>query len=245
MDSLTDAQIEQLATDGYVFLGGLFPNQHAEALNARLEELWEEERDNAGVESGLAEYHGRRLANLANKGDVFRPLITHPLILSAVETVLGSDYVLILLNARDVTPHTDTLQKLHCDTNDSGVPGEIGFYACTAAWLLDDFTSENGATRFVPRTHLSNKVPKHVMEDRSIHHPDEIAFQGKRGDVVVFNGHGWHGGGPNRTDAHRWGIFAFYHRTDVPRRENQRLLFSPDVAVKMNDLERKLLQVDD
>ena len=73
-------------------------------LVACLEALWQEEGDRAGQEV-IIEPGARRLANLINKGEVFRPVFTHPLILEAAQLVLGPHIRLGSLNARSVPPH--------------------------------------------------------------------------------------------------------------------------------------------
>ena len=210
-------------------------------LRQKLEALWVAEGKGAGLESGVKESHGRRLANLANKGKIFRELLTDPYVLEAVGSVLGDDFNLMFLNARDVTPHTGNRQKYHCDTNSGGVPGDFGAYIVATAWMLDDFTEDNGATRFVVGSHLSNMTPKEGMEDLFVAHPDEIFLEGKAGDVAVFNGHAWHAGGPNTTDGHRLGLFGFFLKEGAPRRKHQKQKLSPEVLAELTDQERDLL----
>jgi ectoine hydroxylase-related dioxygenase (phytanoyl-CoA dioxygenase family) len=133
---------------------------------------------------------------------------------------------------------------MHVDTRKRGVPDEHGYYVCTAAWMLDDFTPQNGATRIVPGTHKSGKLPKEVMADPNQPHPDEIVGQGKAGDVLVFNGHCWHAGGRNSTDHVRRAILVHYIRGDHPQDLDQKEALSPETQAKMTPHERQLLGLD-
>lgn len=243
MDTLTEAQKHQLDTDGYVLLPQVLTPTDVIALTNYLEMLWQTEGEQAGAENYI-ETRARRLANLANKGDIFRAIFAHRLILAGVAHVMGPNIHLSMLNARDALPHADDRQPFHCDTDNSGKPDALGYSACTAVWMLDDFTVENGATRFVPGSHLSHKVPKEVMADIFAPHPNELSLTGQRGDVLVFNGHCWHAGGQNQSDGTRRAILAHYLRADIPRSADRRQHISPEVQARVTPAELAILGVD-
>ena len=241
MNQLTLQQRTQLAEEGFVLIKGVLSAETTTTLLNHLEHLWHTEGANAGSENYI-EPETRRLANLADKGDIFRPIYMHPLALESCRAVMGADVRLSMLNARDALPRSGRRQSFHCDTDNSGRPDEKGFYACTTIWMLDDFTTENGATYLVPRTHLTGKVPKDVLTDRTAPHPDEIRAIGERGDLFIFNGHCWHAGGENRSDQTRRAILAHYLRADqLPARADRRQSISAENALKLTDQERVLL----
>jgi len=241
---LSGAQRRQLDAEGYVQFPGVLVTEQVEALLTHLETLWEIEGAAASQENYI-ENNTRRLANLANKGDVFRGIFAHSLILDAVGTVIGPDIRLSMLNARDALPGEGTRQSFHCDTDNSGKPDEQGYYACTAIWCLDDFTAENGATRLIPGTHRSGRVPKEVLTDISAPHPDEICLTGKRGDVIVFNGHTWHAGGANQSQGPRRAILAHYFRAGILRSENRRQHLTPEVLAQLTPSELAIIGPDE
>jgi ectoine hydroxylase-related dioxygenase (phytanoyl-CoA dioxygenase family) len=121
----------------------------------------------------------------------------------------------------------------------------MGYSAATAIWMLDEFNVANGATAFVPGSHLFGKSPKEVLTDLNASHPDEIVIEGQPGDLLVFNGHCWHAGRPNETDGHRRAILVHYLRADVPRPQNRRQHLDPHHAALLNSKERELLGLDD
>jgi ectoine hydroxylase-related dioxygenase (phytanoyl-CoA dioxygenase family) len=243
-NTLTEAQRQQLNENGFTILPRVLSNEQLAALNARLEELWLEEGDQAGHEV-IVEPGVRRLANLINKGEIFRPLFTNLLLLEAIEIVLGPKFRLGSLNARAIPPHTDPKMPWHADTDYGGKPDIKGFYSLTVIWMLDDFTAANGGTHIVPGSHRSNAVPKETMDDIYAPHPDELIVEGQAGDVLVMNGHCWHTGGANTTTAQRRALLGHYNRADHRQQTNQQVMLSPQVQAQMNPLEREILGLND
>src|SRR5438874_11963641 len=92
-----------LDEDGYLVLAGFLSANLLAHLRQRVDELFAEEGEAAGAEF-KQEPGCRRLANLVDKGDVFREVIAHPQILKYVCHVLGPDIKLSSLNARTVNP---------------------------------------------------------------------------------------------------------------------------------------------
>lgn len=242
--TLNDAQRIQLQTAGYVLLPGVLTEAEIGRLSDHLEQLWAAEGTDASLENYI-EPGVRRLANLANKGALFRPIFAHPLVLEAMRLMMGPTVRLSMLNARDALPHAGSRQIYHCDTDHKGKPDEQGFWVGTAVWMLDNFTAENGATRLVPKSHLTGQLPKEVMDDLFAPHPDEIILTGQRGDVLIFNGHCWHAGGANGTDAPRRAILAHYLRAGIPRPESRRQYLSPDAIAQLTAVELDVLGLDE
>jgi ectoine hydroxylase-related dioxygenase (phytanoyl-CoA dioxygenase family) len=241
---MLDTQRQQLATDGYTLLAGLLQPPETEYLALRLDELWRHEGSLAGVENYL-EKNAWRLANLADKDQIFVKLLARPAVLEAVEAVIGPNIRVSMMNARAVPPRSDPDQPLHTDTRKHGVADSSGYYVCTVIWMLDDFTRANGATRLVPGTHRSYKVPKDALADPGRPHPDEIVIEGRAGDVLVFNGHCWHAGGRNDTDAPRRAILVHYIRADHPQEFNQKEGLSAATKAALDPGERRVLGLDD
>ncbi|MBC7879139.1 MAG: phytanoyl-CoA dioxygenase family protein [Anaerolineales bacterium] len=241
---MNDQQLKQLDEQGYLIFKNMLSSSQIEALLGWLEELWAKEGDSAGEENYI-EVGVRRLANLANKGDIFRGIYAHPQILEVIETIIGPDMRASMVNARDVPPNTGVRMSFHMDSDKGRARDATGYSAATAIWMLDPFTVENGATAFVPGSHLLGKSPKEVLSDLNASHPDEIIIEGQSGDVLVFNGHGWHAGRPNLTNGHRRAILVHYLRADVPRPENRRQHVEPENQTELTPLERELLGLDD
>jgi ectoine hydroxylase-related dioxygenase (phytanoyl-CoA dioxygenase family) len=241
---MNEQQRKQLDKQGYLIFRNLLSPAQVETILSQLEELWAIEGDQAGEENYI-EPSVRRLANLANKGEIFRGLYAHPQVLEVIEAVMGADVRVAMVNARDVPPHTGVRMPFHMDSDKGRVRDEKGYSAATAIWMLDEFTVANGATAFVPGSHLLGKSPKEVLRDLNASYPNEIVIEGHSGDVLVFNGHCWHAGRPNETEKHRRAVLIHYLRADVPRPENRRQHLNVENASLLIPLERELLGLDD
>ena len=241
---MNEQQRKQLDEQGYLVFRNVLSFAQVEMILARLEELWAREGEHAGEENYI-EPGVRRLANLANKGEIFRKLYAHPQVVEVVEAVMGPDVRVAMVNARDVPPYTGVRMPFHMDSDKGRVRDEKGYSAATAIWMLDEFSIASGATAFVPGSHLLAKSPKQVLADLNASHPDELVIEGQPGDVLVFNGHCWHAGRPNETAHHRRAVLVHYLRVDVPRPENRRQHVQPDQAELLSVRERELLGLNE
>ncbi|HEX7378382.1 MAG TPA: phytanoyl-CoA dioxygenase family protein, partial [Pirellulales bacterium] len=237
-----DEACRQLDELGYVLLPGIMNDGLLDALRETVERLFSQEGDAAGREFKI-EAGARRLANLVAKGEVFREIMNHPLVLPLVRHVLGGDIKLSSLNARSVNPYWDNPQPLHCDM--SALPDERGAWVCNTVWLLDDFTERNGALRVVPGSHRSQRLPQDALQDASADHPRQRLVTGAAGSVIVMNAHLWHGGVANRTDKPRTAVHVFYCRRDQPQQQYQKGLLSEELQAALAPELRHLLALDD
>ncbi|HZS08476.1 MAG TPA: phytanoyl-CoA dioxygenase family protein [Blastocatellia bacterium] len=234
--------LDRLDAEGYLVLENFTPPETLMALRRRTDELLAQEGDHCGSEY-KQEPQTRRLANLVDKGEIFTQVIALPEILACVGRVLGPQFKLSSLNFRSADPYSDWVQPLHCDVG--AVPDEKGFWVCNVIWLLDDFTTENGAPRFVPGSHRSGKLPQEVLADPSAPHPDEVLLTGRAGTVMVMNTHLWHGATANRTGEPRRALHSFYCRWDKPQQQYQKQLLRPSVQQSLSPELRRLLALDD
>src|SRR3984957_13052715 len=140
----------ELAETGFTVLENYMGAELLANLQARVEELLAEEGASAGSEF-KTEDNARRLANLVDKGEVFREAISRPEMLALVESVLGDGFKLSSLNMRSASPQSPSVQPLHIDMG--LLPDQTGYAVCNCVWMLDDFTEQNGALRVVPGSH--------------------------------------------------------------------------------------------
>ena len=233
---------QRLDEDGFLVLEDFVPPDEVTALRGRIHQLFDELGQRAGYEF-KQEPQTDRLANLIDYDEIFQRAVCIPKLLSCVAQVLGPDFKLSSLNARSARPHSEWTQPLHCDTG--ALPDAHGNSVCNIIWMLDDFTPENGATRFVPGTHRSHRLPQDVLTDPRASHPDEQLLIGRRGTVVVMNAHLWHGGTANHTNDPRLALHSFYCRRDQPQQQYQRRLLRPDTQATLSPELRWLLALDD
>jgi ectoine hydroxylase-related dioxygenase (phytanoyl-CoA dioxygenase family) len=238
-ESTLDAETaEQLDRDGYASLPRVLDGAQLEAIRARLAELLVVEGDQAGLEVHQ-EAGTDRLADLVNKGEMFRPCFTDPRLLACMAHVLG-DFKLSSLNFRAALPGQGH-QNLHTDW---GGPVEAGAYqVCNSIWLLDDFTTGNGATRVVPGSHQAGTVPRLALPDPVAPHSDEVLVTGRAGSVVVFNSHLWHGGTQNRSDRPRRALHSYFTRRDHGQQLDQKKYIRPHTLAALSPAARFVLDV--
>jgi ectoine hydroxylase-related dioxygenase (phytanoyl-CoA dioxygenase family) len=230
-----------LDENGYLALPDILNPTEIESIRARLAELLTIEKENAGREVHQ-EAGTTRLANLVDKGDVFRICFTHPRVLAALAHVLDDDMKLSSLNSRAALP-SQGLQGLHADWHEAVEPGR--YQVCNSIWLLDDFTKENGATRLVAKSHRKGKMPGQVMSDPTAPHPDEQLLIAPAGTVVIFNSHTWHGGTLNRTDRPRRAVHSYWCRRDQKQQLDQRSYLSPETGAGFSPPVKYLLAIED
>ena len=233
---------QRLDDDGYVVLKSAMGPSLLRELRNRIHQLFDEEGDAAGGEF-RKEAHAHRLANLVDKGDVFRRAIVVAEMLDLVKHVVGAECKLSSLNARSADPGTDGGQPLHVDMG--AIPDEKGYWVCNTVWLLDDFTADNGPTRMIPGSHKWGTRPQDVLSDPYAPHPQEQLVIAPAGTIVVMNAHTWHGGTANRTGSPRLAMHAFYCRRDKPQQQYQKQLLRPEVQASLSPELRELLALDD
>jgi ectoine hydroxylase-related dioxygenase (phytanoyl-CoA dioxygenase family) len=204
------AAFRDLAEHGYCIVANALSPAEVSALRERLLE------QAAGEDAVGRGFHdsgevNQRLWMLVNKGRVFRDLVLHPLVSEFMTELLGPDYLLSSLTANIARPggvpmglHTDQLY--------------VGFWTprpvvANIAWMLDEFTDENGGTRIAPGSHLEPFRPYDQSET--------IGACGPPGAALIFDGRTVHGTGENRTAAsQRHALLSYFCRPFVRQQEN-------------------------
>lgn len=245
-DTLSEAEKRSLDEQGYAVLKEMFTLAQAATFRLRLEELAAQEGEEAGKEAHQ-EKGVIRLADLINKDPMFEYCFTHPRLLASARRVLGPSFRVDSLNARFSLPG-DGHQQLHADWG-SADPAEWAkvmsgqYFGMNSLWLLDDFTPENGATRIVPGSHRSGRVPKDEMADPLAPHARELVLQAPAGTVIAFNSHCWHGGTLNRTDDLRRVMHMAYVPNHRKQLTDQRQHLRPETSRRLTPQMKYLLDV--
>jgi hypothetical protein len=129
-----------------------------------------------------------RVTDFVNRGPVFDDVYVFPPLLDACARVIGRPSKLSSFHARTVRAQSPA-QELHVDVQrDSADWPLLGFIL-----MIDEFRADNGATRFVPGSHLWMRTPADTMTDLRTSREDEVLACGPAGSLLVFNGSTWHG----------------------------------------------------
>jgi ectoine hydroxylase-related dioxygenase (phytanoyl-CoA dioxygenase family) len=100
--------------------------------------------------------------------------------------------------------HTSYAQRVHRDIRTFS--GDMPLLLNTLV-MLDDFTSENGATFMMTGSHKKEQKPT----DEEFYWHAEQAL-GAAGSILIFNSNLWHAGGNNQTDLPRRSVTPMYCR---------------------------------
>jgi ectoine hydroxylase-related dioxygenase (phytanoyl-CoA dioxygenase family) len=154
----------------------------------------------------------QRIFNLINKDVAFAPLVEHPLVLSMLEHELGRDLIVLDMSVNHVGPHTNSA-GWHVDSPLTQIAEPLPNFTLSiqTAWMLDDFTIDNGATHVATGSnHTQRKPPKGqaAVEKESV-------LEGPAGSVAMWLSQTWHRHGANVTDGVRNGVIIQYGRSWV------------------------------
>jgi ectoine hydroxylase-related dioxygenase (phytanoyl-CoA dioxygenase family) len=239
-DLLSGPEERLLDEQGYLPMPGVLAPSEVVQLAKRFDDLIAAESDNAGLEAHR-EDGTDRLANLVDKDPIFDLCWNYPRQLAAAAHVLRwQDFKVFALNGRAALPSSGH-QGLHVDWHQAVEPGE--YEICNSIWLLDDFTEQNGATRVVPGSHRSGRLPKDVMADPRHPHPEEVLLLGTAGTCVIFNSHLWHSGTENRTYRPRRALHSAFVRRDGKQQTVFRDYVRPVTLERLSRAQRYLLDV--
>jgi len=221
-----------LDENGYLPLDNILTKGEVTYLRDRLDKIAESEGAAAGSELHTEE-GTVRLGNLLDKDPLFEKFITTPRVLAAITHVIGTNIQLSSLSSRAAQPNGHGQQILHADWKEAVEPGN--YFVCNAAWLIDDYSEENGGTRVIPGSHRCGESPQDVLADPLADHPDQVIFTGRAGSVIVFNSHLWHGGRTNHSNGLRRGVLSYFVRRGAPYIQNDhKELLSEETKVRLS-----------
>ena len=187
---------QALANHGFVVLPGPYgPREWAQVPAAY---------DAACLRADAADVHiGRtstRIDDFVNRDPVFDAVYSWPPALDAARRIIGGEFRLSAFHSR--TLHLGAAaQEMHVDiSRTSDAWPMLGLII-----MVDDFRSDNGATRFLPGSHrwVDAKLPQ----------TEPAVACGPVGSAILFDASTWHGHGANSSSSSRRSLQA----TFIPR----------------------------
>jgi Phytanoyl-CoA dioxygenase (PhyH) len=181
-----------------------------------------------------------RVRDFVNRGPKFDGLYLHPPVLKACCHIIDEPFRLSTMHARTLRPRLPA-QDLHVDyERDSRGWTMVGFI-----FMIDEFRSDNGATRFVPGSHLWSDVPQALLgdRDRQADYPGQVLACGPAGSMMLFNGSVWHGHTVNHSNKHRRSVQGAYIRRDAESGENLLARMQPETLSRVSPLAKYVLAV--
>ena len=177
-----------------------------------------------------------RVYNLPERDPIFIELLRHPTALAYVEAVLGSNFIISNFTANIALPgsapmnmHSDQALVIPAPWNEP--------WALNIIWCFDDVDEENGATRYLPRSHLYrtfDEVPADAETKMR-------SFTAPAGSFVVMEGRLWHASGSNTSkDRQRRQAFGYYGADFIRPQINWEAALSAEVKASLDEEGQRL-----
>ena len=179
-----------------------------------------------------------RVHDFVNRGPEFDGLYVYRPVLAACCRIIGRPFKLSTLLARTLEPGAPA-QPLHVDVK-RGADGWplVGFIV-----MVDAFDAENGATRFVPGSHLLPSEPNDLMKDTRDSCEGQVLACGPAGSIIIFNGSVWHGHTANRSNRRRRSVQGAF----IPREARASIIQAArmrlDTLDRIGDLAKYVLDI--
>jgi hypothetical protein len=224
----------KLRSDGWcVVRGVLTPTETGDALDR----LWKaaEESRRRGVDTYMPvldpNQSNIRVFNLLDIDPVFRELIRHPRALDLVRSLLGDTFLISNFTANIARPGARSM-ALHSDQALVTPEPWLHPWAMNIIWCLTDVRVENGATLFLPGSHLYTKRSQLPPDPRSLMRP----FEAPAGSIIAMEGRVWHTSGANITFGEDRALLFGYYSADFLRPQvNWNVLLSNTVQESLDD----------
>jgi hypothetical protein len=223
----TDAA-RQLGAIGFVVM----PGPEVPGGRARLSQAYDRAVLTADP-SDVSIRSSTRVHDFVNRGPEFDGLYVYRPVLGACCQIIGRPFKLSTMLARTLEPGASA-QPLHVDVKREadGWP-LVGFIV-----MVDGFDAENGATRFVPGSHL---LPRELNGLTADAHEREVLACGPAGSVIIFNGSVWHGHTANRSNRRRRSVQGAFIPREAQASINQASRIRPETLQRIGDLAKYIL----
>ena len=155
---------------------------------------------------------------LINHDQSFAEHLAAPLLLNLCEELLGHN-IRITFTSAIINHPGNQRGDWHADwpfnqKNAGHVPAPYPdrIMHLTTLWMITDFTTDNGATLIVPRSHLDSTNPTAADWNGPTDQPfnAERPVEGAAGSVLVMDSRLWHATAPNQTEADRVALAVRY-----------------------------------
>jgi len=220
----------RLIDDGYVVVTGLMSTQDVQAARTDLSRVLAQTPTGRNAFEGFAT---QRIYALFAKTRTFDRAAIDPLLLEVLDHVMGHYQLSAPVGIR-IGPG-EKAQILHRDDSIYPLAEPHPTVVVNTMWPLDEFTRENGATRFVPGSHRWEPGRQPTAAD-----PVMMATMSP-GDAMFYLGSLWHGGGANRTAQPRLGVILEYAAAWLRPQENHCLAVPRSIASQLPERLQELL----
>jgi fumagillin biosynthesis dioxygenase len=184
-----------------------------------------------------------RVNDLFAFDEVFQGLAFHPAALRVISRFLGPRALLSNFNGNITRPGSGGENgyggmHVHADQGFVIPPWPDVPLAFNCIWVIDDFTEETGATRYLPESHRSRGRPQSTDPA----HHDLVSMEASAGSLILMDGRVWHTTGVNRSErSERIGLFGYYVRSWLRPQMNWSVALAADLQARLSDEQREML----
>ena len=223
-----EGEIDEL---GYAFVPGIVSAEEIAELRSQLEQAIIDDMDEFGDLEGKQEY---MIVDMLRRGNAFVRLLENDAMHRVFGRILGQTCVLYAYASMFLRPGEEPpATKMHIDTHRFISNYHTGILMTLA---LDDFTAENGATRILPRSHKSERVPS-----KEEFLKNSVCAERKAGDVVFLSNRIFHSAMINRTEETRYGVAVYACRSFMKQRLDYPRLVTPEILSQLGEKGRAFL----
>lgn len=180
-----------------------------------------------------------RVTDFVNRGTEFDDIYVFPPLLAACCLIIGQPFKLSGTRVRTLEPGAP-VEGLHVDAK----PMTDGWPLVGFILMVDRFDAENGATRFVPGSHLNLRDPREALSDLTSSHKDEVLACGPAGSIIVFNGSVWHSHTANRSQRRRRSLQGHFIPRGARASVDHAARLSPEVRRRIGPVAKYVLTAE-
>lgn len=223
-------QARQLSESGYVILEKGIAGETLESMRAAIDAV------NVETRLGIYEFEGHRTHRaycVVSKTREFDELVMNRRVLAVIESYFGEAPQLSASMGMTIY-EGQTAQPLHQDSGHYNLPWPRPPLEVNSIWAFDDFTADNGATRFIPRSH--------AVHTEACPEGKPTIAEMSAGSVLIYDGSLWHGGGASTAkDARRRCINNIFTRQWLRQQDNMYLSIPKETVIGLPKLMQRLL----
>lgn len=236
-----DAIVKALKSEGIVILENVLSHRECDSYRGALERQLADRR-------AKGSYCGNETNQVIDNYFMTDPALLDLLYQDVTDQVMrrmiDNDYVLISPSARNRRLMPERFGKKtsgvgwHTDARYMGGKGIQPSLCYMTTLCIDEFSKENGATHYVPGSHLRYERPKD--RDAKLDYEYMLA---PRGSMVIFDTALWHRVG-DPTAQSRWGVFNTYGPWFIKPYHRFNEMFSAKQFASFPPIIRQLLHLD-
>lgn len=221
--------LERLDTDGLVAVPSVLEPALVRALRDELEQAMREDL------AARPEVFDRGMVhNCMARGKEMARLLDHPVLDAYLAAAFSPTCILYAYQSSSLEPGQGNYgSRIHVDS-----PRFIPGYATNLGVIfpLDDFTEANGATWYLPGSHLAEALPGDAEFRRRA-----VRSICRAGDMVLFHARLAHAAGVNTTDRARHALTINICRSYMRQRFDFPRLLPPDLIDRLGPRGRRLV----